>query len=42
MEGLLVRDSLLVESLCCVLGQDTLSVVSTGSTQKDRKWSRHD
>ena len=31
------------ESQCCVLEQDTLSELhSTGSTQEDRKSSRHD
>ena len=33
--GLLVQDSPPAETLCCVLGQDTLSLLSTCSTQKD-------
>ena len=36
VKELLVLDSLQEESLCCVLEQDTLSALSTGSTQEDR------
>ena len=38
IEGLLVRDSQTLESLCCVLEQDT----ETGIKQKDKKSSRSD
>ena len=41
LRGLLVRDS--PELLCCVLKQDTfIRCLIIGSTQEDRKSSRHD
>ena len=40
IEVLPVREALLLESLCCVLEQD-IQLLSTGSTQEDRKLLLH-
>ena len=39
IEGMLGRDS--PDPQCCVLGLDTLSIASNGSTQETRKSSKH-